>query len=68
MMTLTINGETHRLEADELTVSELLDELDLGGKPVVVELNRRALRPDEYPNTPVPDDSSLEIIRIAAGG
>ena len=67
-MTLTINGSSRTIESADLTVSLLLSELGLEGKPVVVELNREAILPDQYPSTPVPDASSLEIVTIAAGG
>lgn len=67
-MTLTINGEFRDFDADEMPLPELLDSLGLGGKPVVVELDRQALRPADYPHTTVADGAALEIIRIAAGG
>ena len=51
-----------------MPLPELLDTLGLGGKPVVVELDRQALRPADYPHTTVTDGAALEIIRIAAGG
>jgi thiamine biosynthesis protein ThiS len=67
-MTLTINGTTHSFEASELSIDALLAELGLGGKPVVVELNREAVLPTDYSSTSVPDASELEIVTIAAGG
>ncbi|MFC7337093.1 sulfur carrier protein ThiS [Haloferula chungangensis] len=67
-MTLTINGTVRSFEASEITVDQLLHELDLAGKPVVVELNREAVLPGDYPSTPVSDGSELEIVTIAAGG
>ncbi|NWK56890.1 sulfur carrier protein ThiS [Verrucomicrobiaceae bacterium N1E253] len=67
MITLTINGQEQRV-AKNLNVKELLTILSLEDKPVVVELNRKALFPREYANTPVGDQDQLEIITIAAGG
>ncbi|MGJ8696307.1 MAG: sulfur carrier protein ThiS [Verrucomicrobiaceae bacterium] len=66
MMTLTINGETQKFDAP-LTLPALLDSLGLAGKPVVVELNRRALSPSEF-DQELSDGDQLEIITIAAGG
>ena len=67
-MTLTINGETRSFDTTYLTITTLLGELGLGGKPVVVELNREAVLPANYPSTDVTDGSKLEIVTIAAGG
>ena len=67
-MTLTINGESRQFEAEAFTVSSLLEALGLAGKPLVVELNREAIFPDDYSEAQVKDGSSLEIVTIAAGG
>ncbi len=67
-MTLRINGESRSFENPSLTVGSLLDTLGLGGKPVVVELDREAVFPADYPRTEVLDGASLEIVVIAAGG
>lgn len=67
-MTLTINGTTRSFEATELKIDDLLSELGLAGKPVVVELNREAVLPADYPSTEVAEGSKLEIVTIAAGG
>ncbi|MEM1083855.1 MAG: sulfur carrier protein ThiS [Verrucomicrobiota bacterium] len=67
-MTLTINGQTRSFETTYLTITTLLTELGMGGKPVVVELNREAVLPANYPSTDVTDGSELEIVTIAAGG
>ncbi len=66
-MTLTING-TNRDCAEDLTLTALLKELGLGGKPVVIELNREALAPSEFEARQLADGDQLEIITIAAGG
>lgn len=67
-MTLTINGNSRAFDASELKIGALLAELGLNGKPVVVELNREAVLPADYPTTTVSDGSELEIVTIAAGG
>ena len=67
-MTLTINGTIRSFEANKLTIDSLLSELDLAGKPVVVELNREAVLPADYSATSISDGSELEIVTIAAGG
>lgn len=67
-MTLKINGNSKEIEAEELDVASLLNELGLAGKPVVVELNQEPVFPAEYETTSVNDGSSVEIVMIAAGG
>ena len=67
-MTLHLNGETRRFESAIATVADLLHSLGLGGKPVVVELDRDAVFAKDYAVTPVRDGASVEIVMIAAGG
>lgn len=66
-MTVFINGNEHPLTSN-LSINDLLTEIGLGEKPVVVELNQKALFPREYPDTTLRNGDRLEIITIAAGG
>ncbi len=67
-MNLRINGEARDFPRDEATLAELLDHLDLRGRPVVVELDEEAVLPEAYATTPVREGARLEIVTIAAGG
>ena len=51
-----------------MTVTELLETLGLGGKPVVVELDEEAVFPRAYPDTPVGEGARVEVVALAAGG
>ena len=66
-MNLTINGNTRNFN-DGLNLQALLLELGLAEKPVVVELNQKALAPSEFESQKLSDSDQLEIITIAAGG
>ncbi len=66
-MTLTINGEKRDF-GEPLSLAELLQELGLDQKPVVVELNKEALAPSEFLSRQLKNHDQLEIITIAAGG
>lgn len=66
-MNLTINGETRKFNSG-LNIQTLLLELGLADKPVVVELNQKALAPSEFESQNLSDNDQLEIITIAAGG
>ncbi len=66
-MTIQINGKPAEINAAS-TLAELLETLGFSGKPVVVEHNKTAIFPRDYPHTLVKDGDTLEIISIAAGG
>ena len=66
-MNIKLNGKDHTLEKT-LNVDELLAAINLAGKPVVVELNQKALFPREYADSMLEDGDLVEVITIAAGG
>ncbi|MBK71923.1 MAG: thiamine biosynthesis protein ThiS [Verrucomicrobiales bacterium] len=66
-MNLTINGETRKFNSG-LNIQTLLVEIGLADRPVVVELNQKALAPSEFESQNLSDNDQLEIITIAAGG
>lgn len=66
-MTITLNGEKRDL-AGEMSMTSLLEELDLAGKPVVVEQNQQALLPREVGEAKVQEGDVIEIVQITAGG
>jgi len=66
-MTLLINGEKRQF-SEPLNLTQLLSELGFSEKPVVVEHNREALSPSEFPKRELSDGDEVEIIAIAAGG
>ncbi|MGL4401727.1 MAG: sulfur carrier protein ThiS [Luteolibacter sp.] len=66
-MKIQLNGNPHELEAP-LTVSALLQSIGLGEKPVVVELDERAIFPREFSSVLVVEGSRVEIVALAAGG
>ena len=68
-MTLTINGEERKFPDDaHLTVVDLIQSLELGPQPVLVELNGIALYEREFAQQKVHDGDRVEIIRMVAGG
>jgi sulfur carrier protein len=66
-MRITINGDIHEL-ADRATVRAMLDQLGFGERPVVVEVNKRALFPREIGNTDLSEGDVVEVVQITAGG
>jgi sulfur carrier protein len=67
IMTIRLNGKDHPLDTS-LSVQELLVSIGLGQKPLVVELNKKALFPREYEQSVLADGDQVEVITIAAGG
>lgn len=66
-MKIQLNGNPHEIAAP-LTVGALLDSIGFGDKPVVVELDEKALFPRDFSSTLVIDGSRVEIVALAAGG
>jgi sulfur carrier protein len=66
-MTIHLNGTRHELDTP-LSVSALLDQLGLGEKPVLVELNEQAIFPRDYPHTQIEAGARVELVTLAAGG
>jgi len=66
-MTLFINDETREVP-DGLALPQLLKQLGLAEKPVVIEHNGEAIPPSQFAGTSLKNKDRLEIITIAAGG
>lgn len=64
---ITLNGKPHPV-AGPLGLCELLENLGLAGKPVVAELDGRAIFPREHATTTIQPGARLEIVTLAAGG
>ncbi|MFZ9936447.1 MAG: sulfur carrier protein ThiS [Luteolibacter sp.] len=64
---ITLNGKPYPV-AGPLGLHALLDSLGLAGKPVVVELDGRAIFPREHATTTIRPGARLEIVTLAAGG
>lgn len=66
-MLLTINGAPRPIHS-AATVAELLSELELDPRAVVVELNRIIIRRPELAETRVNDGDVVEIVHFVGGG
>lgn len=67
-MKLTINGQNMTFSNQITHVNQLLHELDLKVKTVVVELNRHILTPEDHAEAVLRDGDSLEIVHFVGGG
>ena len=64
---IRLNGKDREID-DGLSVTGLLESLELNPALVVVELNREILDRDRYPETPVSGGDSLELVHFVGGG
>ena len=67
IMKIHLNGTPHELDMP-MSLSDLLESIGFGGKPVVVELDEQAIFPRDYPGVRVEDGARIEIVTLAAGG
>jgi sulfur carrier protein len=67
-MTIRLNGEIYPLQAGVNTVAKLLECLELSGRIVVVEHNRRILSPEDYTGAVLRDGDVVEIVHFVGGG
>lgn len=64
---LTVNGKT--LEAtDRVTITTLLEELQINPLRVAVQLNQQIIKRELYERTTLQAGDTLEIITFMAGG
>jgi thiamine biosynthesis protein ThiS len=65
-MNLIINGEPRAVTADSLT--SLVEQLGMKADRVAIELNRRIVPRDQWPQTALKDGDQLEVVHFVGGG
>lgn len=63
---IEINGKTY--EFDSKTVSNVLEDLSIDPKRVVVEVNYKIISKDKYSDYLLQDGDSVEIVQFVGGG
>jgi sulfur carrier protein len=66
-MVVVANGDEVEVE-DGASVADLLEQLGLGRRLIVVERNGEAVPRRELATTPLADGDRLELVRAVAGG
>jgi thiamine biosynthesis protein ThiS len=64
---ITLNGDAHEV-AGPLTVSELLERLNIDPRRVAVECNLVVLKRDALASTVVAEGDEIEIVNFVGGG
>ncbi len=66
-LTITVNGETRQLRAPA-TLLDLLANLELDARQVVVELNREIIRRPRLGDTTLSTGDQVELVHFVGGG
>ncbi len=66
-MNVVVNGEGRRLDPG-MTVSTLLRDLELEGKPVAVEVNGQTVPKTAFAGTEIVEGDRIEIVTMVGGG
>lgn len=66
-MTITLNGDKHELTAP-VSISELLQQLEIDARRVAVELNLTVIRKAAYDSSLIKDGDEVEIVNFVGGG
>jgi thiamine biosynthesis protein ThiS len=62
-----LNGETTNI-SDDLTLADLVSELNLPPLRIAIELNHTVVRRAHWPDTKLSDDDRIEIVHFVGGG
>ena len=66
-MQIRVNGETKNV-TEGSHIQELLDDLGVHSRTVVVELNRNIVRFSQFQATELKPGDEVEVVRIVGGG
>ena len=66
-MTITLNGDPHELQAP-LSVSALLQQLEIDARRVAVELNLAVVKKAAYDSAVIKEGDEVEIVNFVGGG
>jgi thiamine biosynthesis protein ThiS len=66
-MIITLNGDKHELAAP-LSVSALLQQLEIDARRVAVELNLAVVKKAAYDSSVIKDGDEIEIVNFVGGG
>jgi sulfur carrier protein len=66
-ITIELDGNSHEIPSDVGNVQQLLENLDLADRILIVELNKEIVAKDAY-DKPIKDRDQIEIIHFVGGG
>jgi thiamine biosynthesis protein ThiS len=66
-MTITLNGDPHEIPGP-LSVSALLEQLEIDARRVAVELNLDVVKKTAYDSSVINEGDAVEIVNFVGGG
>lgn len=66
-MVITLNGDKHEL-AEPLSISALLQRLEIDARRVAVELNLAVVKKAAYDSSVIREGDEVEIVNFVGGG
>jgi len=66
-MKIKLNGK-EKVIAGSISLSDLIDELQLKNSPIVAELSGKIIKPEDYSSTILEEGNIVELIRFVGGG
>ena len=66
-MTIKLNGDPHQISGP-LSVSALLQQLEIDSRRVAVELNLAVVKKAAYDSSVIKDGDEVEIVNFVGGG
>ena len=67
MLNVKVNGES-KLLPDPVSVAELVQEMDLQGKRIAVEINGEIVPASQHPSVQLSNGDNIEIVGAIGGG
>lgn len=67
MITIILNGENSQFDR-KISISELLQHLDLGEKRLAVEVNQEIIARSEFDSCILNENDKVEIVQAIGGG
>lgn len=67
-MNIRLNGKDYALTEETTTLHDLLQQLTIDGKIVIIEQNRQIIDRSRYPDTTVQPGDVIEIVHFVGGG
>lgn len=67
-MKITLNNREEHFEGDELTISRIMEIRSFKFRMLVVRLNDKPVRKEDYSVTTVKDGDDLKILHLVSGG
>jgi sulfur carrier protein len=66
-MNISINGKAKTIN-DDLHLSQLIEQLELTGKRLAIEVNQEIIPKSEHSEYKIKEDDTIEIVHAIGGG